>query len=128
MVHVSRSTPYMQLFKDFLERKHHLAVDAWGKDDKFVKHIYQPISDLIRNSVADESHLKLYPPLWSVEERVTRISRTILMAEFMVNEWADAFRGMDEAQLEELAKSFAFENCVEREGLNKALREHSSIS
>ncbi|KAF8197542.1 glycoside hydrolase family 5 protein [Pholiota molesta] len=128
MVHVSRSTPYMQLFKDFLKRKHHLAVDAWGKDDKFVKHIYQPISDLIRNSVADESHLKLYPPLWSVEERVTRISRTILMAEFMVNEWADAFRGMDEAQLEELAKSFAFENCVEREGLNKALREHSSIS
>ncbi|KDR73666.1 hypothetical protein GALMADRAFT_626014 [Galerina marginata CBS 339.88] len=128
MVHVSRSTPYMQLFKDFLKKKQRLAVDAWGKDDSYVKHIYQPIVDLIKESVADESKLKLYPPIWSVEERVTRISRTILVAEFMVNEWAEAFRGLDEPQLEELAKSFAFENCAEREGLNKALRENSPIS
>ncbi|KAF9484634.1 glycoside hydrolase family 5 protein [Pholiota conissans] len=126
MVHVSRSTPYMQLFKDFLKRKHDLAVDAWGKDDKYVKHIYQPIIDLIKSSVVDESHLKLYPPLWSVEERVTRISRTIMMAEFMINEWADKFRGLDEAGLEELAKSFSFENCIQREGLNKALTEYAS--
>jgi len=128
MVHVSRSTPYMQLFKDFLGRKQRLAVDAWGKDDKYVKHIYQPIVDHIKESVADESKLKLYPPIWSFEERATRISRTILVAEFMVNEWAEAFRGLDEVRLEELAKSFSFENCVEREGLNKALREYSPNS
>lgn len=125
MVHVSRSTPYMQLFKDFLRRKQRLAVDAWGKDDKYVKHIYQPIVDLVKQSVSDESKLKLYPPIWSVDERVTRISRTILVAEFMVKEWADAFRGLGEAQLEELAASFSFENCVKREELNAVLRKHS---
>uniref|UniRef100_A0A8H7Y626 Glycoside hydrolase family 5 domain-containing protein n=1 Tax=Psilocybe cubensis TaxID=181762 RepID=A0A8H7Y626_PSICU len=128
MVYVSRATPYMQRFEEFLRRKQRLAVDAWGKDDKHVKHIYQPLIDLIKNSVADPSHLKLYPPIWSVEERVTRISRTILVAEFMVKEWADTFRGLDEAQLEDLAKSFAFENCIERDELNQALREFSSIS
>ncbi len=125
MVYVSRETPYMKLFKDFLERKHNLAVDAWGKDDKYVKEIYQPIVDLVKSSVSDESKLKLYPPLWSVEERVTRISRTMLMAEFLVNEWAEYFRGMDEEQLEELAKSFSFEQCLERDGLNKVLREYA---
>ncbi|RDB21881.1 putative glucan 1,3-beta-glucosidase A [Hypsizygus marmoreus] len=127
MVYVSKSTPYMELFKDFLARKHRLSVDAWGKDDAQVKHIYQPIIDLIRSAVADDAHLKLYPPLWSVEERVTRVSRTILVAEFLVREWAEMFRGFDEERLEELARSLRFENCEKREGLNKALRENAGL-
>ncbi|KAF5350113.1 hypothetical protein D9756_009212 [Leucocoprinus leucothites] len=126
MVHVSQETPYMKLFKPFLMRKHRLAADAWGKDDTHVKYAYQPIIDLIKTEVSNEpQNLKLYPPTWSVEERVTRIARTILLAEFMVQEWADHFRGMGEAELEELAKSFRFENCVEREGLNRVLRENA---
>lgn len=126
MVHVSQETPYMKLFKSFLMRKHRLAVDAWGKDDTHVKYAYQPIIDLIRSEVSnDPQKLKLYPPIWTLEERVTRISRTILFAEFMVKEWADHFAGMREVELEELAKSFRFENCVEREGLNHVLREYA---
>ncbi|RXW17225.1 hypothetical protein EST38_g8619 [Candolleomyces aberdarensis] len=126
MVHVSPSTPYRRHFAQFLARKHRLAVDAWGKDDKDVKHVYQPIISLIENSVADPKYLKLYPPLWTLPERVTRISRTIMLAEFMVQEWADLFKGMDETQLEDLAKSFAFENCLKRDGLNEILTAHAA--
>ncbi|KAF8912128.1 hypothetical protein CPB84DRAFT_1761328 [Gymnopilus junonius] len=43
----------------------------------------------------------------------------------MVKEWANLFRGLNKGQLEELARSFAFENCVEREDLNKALNIHN---
>lgn len=118
----------MELFKSFLERKHRLAVDAWGRDDTNVKHIYAPIVALIQDSVADDKYLKLYPPLWSVEERVTRLSRTILVAEFLVREWAEKFRGLDEVALEDLAKSFRIENCEKREGLNKALRENAGLA
>lgn len=128
MVYVSRSTPYMQKFHNFLLRKQRLAVDAWGKDDKYVKQIYEPISQHIRDIVAKDSYLKLYPFLWSVEERTTRICRTMLLAEFMVQEWADHFRGLEFDQLEELARSFSFENCVEREGLNEALRNHAPVA
>ncbi|KNZ82311.1 putative glucan 1,3-beta-glucosidase A [Termitomyces sp. J132] len=127
MVYLSRDTPYMQHFSDFLARKHRLAVDAWGKDDTNVKHIYAPIEALIRESVADPTYLKLYPPLWSVQERVTRVSRTILVAEFLVKEWAEMFRGMDEQKLEELARSFRFENCHKRGGLNQQLRENAGM-
>ncbi|KAG6833299.1 Endo-1,4-beta-xylanase 5 [Tephrocybe sp. NHM501043] len=127
MVYVSRETPYMQHFRDFLARKHRLAVDAWGKDDTNVKHIYAPIEALIRESVADEAYLKLYPPLWSVQERVTRISRTMLVAEFLVKEWAEMFRGMDEARLEEMAQSFSFDNCLKRKGLNRELRKNAGL-
>jgi hypothetical protein len=123
MVHVSQETPYMKLFKTFLMRKHRLAVDAWGKDDTHVKYAYEPIINLIRSEVSDDPlKLKLYPPIWTPEERVTRISRTILFAEFMVKEWANHFIGMGETELEELAKSFSFENCIKREELNRILR------
>ncbi|KAF6763737.1 endoglucanase family 5 glycoside hydrolase [Ephemerocybe angulata] len=125
MVHVAPTTPYRQHFANFLARKHRLAVDAWGKDEKDVAHIYEPIENLIRDSVADPSHLKIYPFLWTVNERVSRIARTMLVAEFMVKEWADLFKGMEEAQLEELAKSFAFENCLKRDGLNEILTAHA---
>jgi len=124
MVYVSRSTPYMKLFGDFLRRKHWLAVDAWGKDDAKVKQIYAPISEHIRETVP-EKYIKLYPPIWSVEERTTRLCRTMLVAEFLVQEWADHFLGKDFAELEEIAKSFSFENCQLRDGLNTVLREHA---
>ena len=125
MVHVAPTTAYRKRFADFLAKKHRMAVDAWGKDDKDVKHIYAPLINLIRESVPDESHLKLYPPLWTLEERVTRISRTILVAEYMVKEWADLLKGLEKDELEELAKSFAFENCLKRDGLNDVLTAHA---
>lgn len=129
MVHVSPETPYIKLFKDFLHKKHRLAVDSWGSNDAAVKDIYQPIADLIKASVTDETHQHLYPwPNWSVEERVNRLARATLVAEYLVKEWAEHMRGMEEPQLEELARSFHFENCLQRDGLNEVLRDHAHAS
>lgn len=125
MVYVAPSTPYRRHFAEFLAKKHRLAADAWGKDDKEVKQIYDPLVNLIEESVEDKANLKLYPWLWTVRERVTRITRTMCLAELMVKEWADLFKGMDEEQLEDLAKSFAFENCLKRDGLNDVLTAHA---
>ncbi|KAJ3530069.1 hypothetical protein NMY22_g8729 [Coprinellus aureogranulatus] len=126
MVYVSPDTPYRRRFGEFIAKKHRLAVDSWGRDDKEVKHLYDPLVNLIKESVADESHLVLYPPRWHVEERVTRLIRTMCLAELMVKEWTGLFKGLDEAQLEELARSFAFENCLKREGLNDVLTAHAA--
>jgi hypothetical protein len=127
MVHVSPETPYMKLFWDsgFLQKKFRLAVDTWGADDKAVKHAYEPIVSLIKEAVPDEKDRQLYPyPLWTVEGRVERLARNMLVAEFLVMEWAEHFVGKTEEELEELAKSFLFENCLKREGLNKVLTEY----
>ncbi|KAI0076678.1 glycoside hydrolase [Panus rudis PR-1116 ss-1] len=126
MVHVSRETPYIKLLASFLEKKHRLAVDAWGADDKSVRHVFDPLVALIEENIPNDEYKRLYPyPVWTVEGRVTRLSRTMLIAEFMVMEWADHFKGLDEKQLDELAQSFKFENCLKREGLNEVLREHA---
>lgn len=127
MVHVDPSTPYMKLLWDsgFLQKKYRLAVDSWGADDKAVKYAYDPIVDLIKEAVPDEKHRQLYPyPLWTLEGRVERLARNTLVAEFLVREWAEHFVGKSEEELEELAKSFLFENCLKREGLNKVLTEY----
>ncbi len=49
----------------------------------------------------------------------------MLVAEFLVGEWAEIFRGLDEEELDVLAKSFRFENCLKREGLNDVLKENA---
>lgn len=129
MVHVSPSTPYMKLFWEsgFLQKKYRLAVDAWGADDKAVKHVYQPIIDMIKDNVPDEKHRQLYPyPVWTLEARVERLARCTLVSEFMVVEWAEHFIGKTEEELDELAKSFLFANCLKREGLNKVLTEYAA--
>jgi hypothetical protein len=126
MVHVDLSTPYMTLFKDFLLKKHRLAADSWGADDQYVRHVYTPLVELVTQNVDDPDHLKMYPyPVWTVQRRTERLAREILVAEFLVKEWAEKFRGMDEKKLDEVARSFLFENCVKRDGLNKVLTDHA---
>ena len=55
-----------------------------------------------------------------------RLARCILVAEYLVPEWADYFAGKTEEELDELAASFKFENCVRRDALNKILVAHNA--
>lgn len=128
MVYISPDTPYMTLFRTFLDKKYRLAIDAWGADDTHIRDVMAPFEKFITDNV-DPKYRELYPaPVWKFKERVARISRNILLAEFMVREWADHFTGMNEGQLDELAQSFKFENCVHRDALNKVLRDHKDVA
>jgi hypothetical protein len=42
-------------------------------------------------------------------------------------EFAKQFDGMSMEDLEECAKSFSYEKCLKREGLNEIMREHSKL-
>ena len=127
MVHVSRETEYMRLFRDFLAKKQRLAADAWGADSTQVQHAYQPLIDLIENEIPTQFQV-LYPfPVWKLSDRVSRLARNILISEFLVREWAEHFRGKSEAEIDALAKSFAFENCLHRDSLNKILMDNASL-
>lgn len=124
MVHVDKETPYMKQFDSLLKKKHLYGVDSWGSNvnSPNVKPIQSQLEAWITEAVPDESHRRLYPfPIWQFKDRIAKISRNILLAEYLVQEWAENFRGKTEEELDELAKSFLFENCVKREGLNSVL-------
>jgi hypothetical protein len=126
MVYVNPNTPYMKLFSTFLAKKHQLAVDAWGADDTAVRPIYVPLLQHILDEVP-ERFRNLYPyPVWKLSDRVGRIARNILVSEFLVKEWAEHFLDKSEFELDEIAGSFRFGQCVKREELNEILRENAS--
>ncbi|KAG6879107.1 Endo-1,4-beta-xylanase 5 [Termitomyces sp. T32_za158] len=127
MVYVSTKTPYMTLFKDFLAKKHRLAVDTWGADDAAVNHVYQPLVDHILQEIPPQ-YQELYPaPVWKLDARVTRLARNILVSEFMIKEWADHFVGKTMEEIDALAASFKYEHCLKREGLNRILTENAKL-
>ena len=127
MVHVGLDTPYMTLFKDFLAKKHRLAVDAWGADESWVRPKYQPLIDLINQEIPAQFQT-LYPaPVWKLSDRVGRLARNILVSEFLVQEWAEHFRGKTEQEIDEIAQSFRFDKCLHRDGLNKILTDNAQL-
>lgn len=126
MVYSSPNSAYSRLLDGFLEKKQRMGIDTWGTDEKYVKDIYEPIEKLIKDNVA-EKHQRLYPPHWGIKKRVAELGRHILVAEYLVDEWAELFQGKSMAELDELAASFSFENCVQREELNNILRGYSHV-
>jgi endoglucanase len=49
----------------------------------------------------------------------------VMLAEAMVDDFANAFQGVTPADAEALADAFAFEHCIVRERLADALRRSS---
>ncbi|KAF3942349.1 Endoglucanase [Dactylella cylindrospora] len=128
MVYVSQDTPYMKLLQPILAKKQRLAVDSWGTDETHIQHIVDPIRQLLADNI-DEKYRKLYPhPVIPYDSRVSKIAINILVAEFLIQEWADYFEGKSFEELDELAASFKFENCLQRESLNKALVAHKDVN
>ena len=127
MVYTPASTAYRTLFAGFLAKKHRLAVDAWGADSTAVDAVYAPLIAHVEEEVP-EKYQRLYPfPVWKMADRVGRLARNVLVAEYLVREWADHFVGKSEAEIEALAASFRFENCVQREELNRILGDNATL-
>lgn len=64
-----------------------------------------------------------YPSLGSGAKRhISRVLREMLLSEAMTVEYASYFAPLSEAQLDKVAASFKFENCLQRKGLNDAIR------
>lgn len=111
-----------------LEKKKALAVDPWGTDESKVEHIFGPVDKWFADNVP-EKYQKLYPwPIHTMQTRLGRLCRAIMMSEYMVPQIADCFEGATKEELEEMAKSFALSNCKQRTGLNEILKAHKPKS
>ena len=129
MVHLDLDSPYMKLIRPFLEKKERLGLDFWGAVDKSaVEGVYGPFVEGLKKMIPEHWQKRKYPHIWTFDRQVERVVRECLMSEYLGWEMAELFEGKTEADLDELAKSFLFENCVKREGLNEALRRDAEQS
>jgi aryl-phospho-beta-D-glucosidase BglC (GH1 family) len=120
MTYVDPDTPYMKLLEPFLKKKRALAIDAWGCDDVPVRDIFNPMAEWLRKA-APSIHDR-YPPMWHAQKHLSRIVRNCLLGDELCAEYASYFKDKTEAELDELARSFAFENCIRRDRLNEILQ------
>jgi len=124
MVHTNRDSKWNRTIQPFLDRKKKYRLDAWGvhaspESEAAVNPLVEWIDQIC--PAAKEA----YPGPWATERHVMRaVIQTFLSAQFS-DEFAQQFEGMSLKELDELAHSFHFDECVQREGLNIVLTEHA---
>jgi len=112
VVELAPDSPYIRCIAPALAKKARLATDAWG-DDREVADVIDPLKALVRSEFPDHPN----PDGW-----VNRLVRQILFGEPLVRDYAECFRGMTAADIDEVMSSFALENCVERKPLVDAIK------
>lgn len=127
MVHVDPNSKWMKTISPFLEKKRALQLDAWGRyPSEQVEKVIFPLAEWI-DKVAPNSNDQ-YPTPWSTERQMTRLINQIYLSKCFSDEFAEQFREMSYDDLEACAKSFYFDECVQRQGLNKALEAHADVA
>jgi endoglucanase len=120
VVYAAPDSPWVERIRPILQKKARLGVDAWGGTDAEIRHVMEPLERLFA-----EEYPNYHPFPFGTQREIELLVRNILLAEPMLPEYAELFRGMSETEIDELMRSFRFENCVKREELAGILSEHS---
>jgi hypothetical protein len=127
MTYLSPESAWLKLLGPIIKKKRDLAVDSWAYDDAHLQEgLFGPLHKWFEDNVP-EKHSKKYPWQWRMHMHVFRGIRGITMAEYMIPEWGEYFRGKSFEELDELAASWKYENCVQREKLNELLSLYSPM-
>lgn len=126
MVHTDPNSKWMKTIAPFLKRNRELQLSAWGRyPSKQVEDVINPLVEWIDKAAPTSKDQ--YPTPWATERQITRLVNQIWLSGCLGDEFAELFRGMSREDLEECARSFHFDRCVQREGLNEALEKHSDV-
>lgn len=113
----SPDSRYLRRIAPVLEKKARLGVDSWGSTDAGVRELIAPFEELFRREFPDFAP---YP--WGADRWIAGHIRHVMLAEAMVDDYANAFRGVGPDEAEALADAFALPNCVIRGELAELLR------
>jgi hypothetical protein len=126
MVYTNPDSLWNTTIQPFLEKKRRLQLDAWGRHpsqqvddamDPFVKWI---------DSVCPAAK-ETYPTPWDTKRHIMRATLQTFVSQAFALEFANLFKDFTFEQLDEAAKSFRFDHCVQREGLNKIMSDHAKL-
>lgn len=127
MVYTNPNCKWNTTIEPFLKKKREFWLDKWGlRPASEPESVLRPLVNWIDR--VSPTAKNTYPTSWNTEMHVMRgVFNTFLAASF-VDGFASLFEGMNEDELEELARSFHFDHCLQREGLNRILRDHAKVT
>lgn len=121
MTYLKPDSAWLKLLGPIIKKKRDVAVDSWAYDDAHLQEgLFGPLHKWFEE-ITPAEHSKKYPWQWRMHMHVFRGIRGITLAEYMIPEWAEYFRGKSFEELDELAASWKYENCMQRERLNELL-------
>jgi hypothetical protein len=124
MLHTSPDSKWNKTIAPFLEKSTRLRLNAWGVHaSKESEAALDPLVKWVSDNFPTAKDT--YPQVWGLERHLLRAVHQTFLSAAMSDEFAEQFRGMGKQELEECARSFHFDECEQREGLNKILREHA---
>jgi endoglucanase len=118
LVTVKPGSPYGNRFAGFVAKKNRLGADNWASTGEGLREVTQPIQNMIAREFP---RFEPYP--WGRWDWVRTLILNITVAQAMVGEYAELFRGLDDSELVALADSFALANCSVRESLREQLQK-----
>jgi len=126
MVYTSPDSFWNKTIQPFLDKKRRYQLDAWGKYPSHeVDAVIQPLVKWIDSICPDAK--EQYPTPWATERHIVRATLQTFLSNAFSAEFANLFKGFSFEELDEAAKSFRFDKCVQREGLNKIMSDHAQL-
>ncbi|MGN9782502.1 glycoside hydrolase family 5 protein [Nonomuraea sp. ZG12] len=116
---VHASGPYLERFGAFIDKKRRLGADRWGSTMEEAGDRLSPLHTLVETEFPGWNP---YP--WGARYQTDDLIRHILIAQALLPEYAELFRGLDDSELLALADSFALEGCVRRQPLLDLLADN----
>ena len=126
MAYTSSTSPWNTLIQPFLQKKRALQLDAWGRyPSEEAEAALDPLVQWIDK--VSPTAKQQYPTPWATQRHILRATFQTFLANSFSMEFAELFRGKSFEELETLARSFHFDECVQREGLNRVMSEHAKV-
>lgn len=122
MVYTSADSPWNELTKDFVAKKESLRMDSSPSFN--VRQIDDVLLPLIAwiEEVCPQAG-KAYPKVWGTRRHIERQVFHIFLAQQYCGEFASLFEDKSIDDLENLARSFAFSECIKRDNLENLLSQ-----
>ncbi len=117
LVYLDPASAYLTRVRPVLDKKARLATDAWGHVDDGIRDIMDPLQARFASEFPDHPN-----PAWFVN----RLVRHILLAEPLVPEYAECFRGLSRDGIDEVMASFKLSACLVRQPLATILSQASA--
>lgn len=103
---------YMDRFGGFVDKKRRLGADRWGSTMEESADVLAPLHELLETEFPGWDP---YP--WGARYQTDDLIRHILIAQAMLPEYAELFRGLGDDEVIALADSFALSRCERRQPL-----------
>lgn len=124
IINSSRDSPFNKLVEGLGEKKKQLHLDsALMYPNQEIEDAVNPLIGWINKNAPNAG--KTYPTIWNTRTHVVRNIIHTFVANSFCEDFAELFRGKDRVALEELASSFSFEQCVQREELYDVLKKYT---